>query len=285
MEAESTAALEPRIQEHATVNFTSYVGGEPHETPNISDIAGETNDNVSMGPGIRDRIRRLPFCDRLLLLLVAGWSIAGIPANYFRVRGAMGGGQQLAAITLWATIAGVIAYSLVRRERRLADYGFSFKIGGVASLAIIGAVHVYLAMSGKFVLSASESLVWVALGALMEEIAFRAIAIDRFIALMDGIKGKAFWEILASSVLFSIPHIPSKSPAELQGIFLSSLIVGYVYYASRSILLPAWIHGISNAGYPGGILIVAIYGLLGAADCAIRSRKRHTPLASAAWRN
>ena len=116
-----------------------------------------------MSPGIRDRIRSLAFCDRLLLLLVIGWSIVGIPVNYFRARGLMGGAPQfLTLLTMipWAALAGVIAYSLIAQQRRLAAYGISFKSGAVASLAIIGVIHVYLVMSGKFVLSASPSFLW-----------------------------------------------------------------------------------------------------------------------------
>ena len=59
---------------------------------------------------------------------------------------------------LWAFIAGVIAYSVIRRQRRLADYGFSFKRGGVASLAMLAVIHVYLVIGGKFVLSAPRKL-------------------------------------------------------------------------------------------------------------------------------
>lgn len=234
-----------------------------------------------MSPGIQDRIRRLAFCDRLLLFLLGGWSIVGIPGNYFRVHGPqqfvafLVVGQFLVEI-LWAAIAGVIAYSLIRQQRRLADYGFSFKRGGVASLAMLAVIQVWLVVSGQIAPSVTGNFVWIVLGAFMEELAFRAIAIDKFIVLMDGIKAKAFWAILASSVLFSIVHIPSKSPAELLGIFLSSLIMGYIYYKSRSILLPAWYHGISNAGYLGGVLIAALYCLMGVADCIIGPRKRQT---------
>jgi membrane protease YdiL (CAAX protease family) len=251
--------------------------GKPHEAPNIRDITGE-RDNLSMSAGIRNRIRRLGCCDRLLLLLTGAWAILGIPGNYFRVHGLMvdGTGQfwTLVTMILWATIAGVIAYSVIRQQHRLAAYGFSFQSGGVASLAMLAVIHVYLVISGKFVLSATGSLLWIVLGAFMEELAFRAIAIDKFVLLMDGIKAKAFWAILASSALFSVPHIPSKSPAELQGIFLSSLILGYVYYKTKSILLPAWIHGVANAGYLGGVLIAALYCLICVADCAIGSRKK-----------
>jgi membrane protease YdiL (CAAX protease family) len=242
-----------------------------------------------MSPGIRSRIRSLARCDRLLLLLTGGWLIAGIPDNYFRVRGLMGEARQFLAfgvMILWAVIAGVIAYTVVRQQRRPADYGFSFKRGGVASLAVLVAIHVYLAISGKLVLSPTGSFfLLTVLGAFMEELAFRAIAIDKFILLMNGIKAKAFWAILASSALWSVPHILSKPPAQLPGIFLGGLFLGYVYYKSRSILLPAWIHGIANAGYLGGILIAGLYCLISFADWAIWSWKEQPPPAAGASRN
>jgi membrane protease YdiL (CAAX protease family) len=175
---------------------------------------------------------------------------------------------------LWAAIAGVIAYSVIRQQRRPADYGFSFRPGGIASLAVLAVIHVYLVISGKFVLSATESFLWSTLFAFMEEIAFRVIAIDKFILLMNGIEAKAFWAILASSALWSLPHIPSKPPAQLLGgIFLGGLFFGYVYYKSRSILLPAWIHVVANAGYLGGIWIAALYCLISLANWAIWSPK------------
>ena len=234
-----------------------------------------------MSPGIRNRIRKLTGCDRLLLLLTVAWTILGIPANYSRVHGFMDGTGQfwtLLAKIQWVAIAGVIAYSVIRRQRRPADYGFSLKRGGVASLAILAAVHVYLGISGKLVLSAPENFLWGAWGAFMEELVFRAIAIDKLILLLDGIKTKVFWAILASSALWSVTHMPSKSPAQLLGgIFLGGLFFGYVYYKSGSILLPAWIHGIANAGYLGGVLIAALYCLISFADRAIWSWHKQTP--------
>jgi membrane protease YdiL (CAAX protease family) len=186
---------------------------------------------------------------------------------------------------LLAAIAGVVAYSVIWQQRRPADYGFSFKRGGVASLAVLVAIHICLVLSGKFVLSVPESYLWSAFGAFMEELAFRVIAIDKFILLMDGIENKTFWAILASSALWCVPHIPSKSPAQLLGgIFLGGLVFGYVYYKSRSILLPAWIHATANAGYLGGILIAALCCLFSFADWAIWSWNKQTPPAAGASR-
>jgi membrane protease YdiL (CAAX protease family) len=248
-----------------------------------------------MSAGIRKRIQRLGFCDRLLLLLTVGWSLVGILCNYFRVHGLMDGTGRFGSLLamsqiLWmilvAAIAGVIVYSVIRQQRRPADYGFSFKSGGVASLAMLAVIHVYLMLSGKFVLSAPESFLPSALGAFMEELVFRAIAIDVLILLMSGIKAKAFWAILATSALWSVPHIPSKSPAQLiQGILLGGLFFGYVYYKSRSILLPAWIHVSANAGYLGGVLIAGLYCLIGVADCMIGPRKKQTSRSAVASGN
>jgi membrane protease YdiL (CAAX protease family) len=226
-----------------------------------------------MSPGIGTRFRRLPFCDRLLLLVIGGWSIFGLLDNYFvRHDPTYGGGpfRGLSSIFIWAAIAGTIAYSLIWQQRRPATYGISFNLGGVASLAVLAVIHVYLLISGKFVLSPTDSFVWGAVGAFMEELAFRAIAIDRFILLMEGVENKVFWAILASSALWSVPHITSKSLSQLVGgIFIGGLFFGYVYYKSRSILLTAWIHGVANVGYPGGVLIAALYCVISFADWTI----------------
>jgi membrane protease YdiL (CAAX protease family) len=193
---------------------------------------------------------------------------------------------QWAAMILWATIAGVVAYSVIRQKLRPADYGFSFNAGGVASLAVLAVIHVYLVIGGKLVLSATENYLGSAIGALMEELLFRAIAIDIFIVLMDGTGAKAFWAILASSALWSLPHIPPKSLAQLLGgIFLGGLFFGYVYYKSKSILLPAWIHVVANAGYLGGILVAGLYCLISFADRAFWSWKKRTPPVAGASRN
>lgn len=233
-----------------------------------------------MRSDIRGRIQRLDRYDRLLLLLTGCWITVGIPGNYFRARGLTGGAWQLSALAgmiLWAALTGVIAHSVIRQQRRPADYGFSFKRGGVASLAVLAVIHVYLVISGKFVLSYPGSFLWIVWGALLEELVFRAIAIDKLILLLGGIRNKVFWAILVSSALWSLPHVPSKSPGQVLGIFAGGLVFGYVYYKSRSILLPAWLHVVANAGYLGGILVAGLYCLISLAGWAIWSRKKQPP--------
>ena len=213
----------------------------------------------------------------MLLVLVAS-SIGGIPANYLHQKHRMDGTAVFLDLVIkiqWATVAGVVAHSMIRRGRRPADYGFSLKTGGVASLAVLAAIHVYLAVSGKLVLPATGDYVWGALGAFMEELLFRAIAIDILAGLMDGIRGKTFWAIAGSAALWSLPHISSKSIGQLvPGIFLGGLFFGYIYHRSRSLLLPAWVHAAANAGYGGGMLVAGIYCLIGGADRAFWARTK-----------
>ena len=88
---------------------------------------------------------------------------------------------------------------------------------------------------------------------------------------------------VASSALWSLPHIPSK-PLEqlLGGIFLGGLLFGYVCYKTKSILLPAWLHVVANSGYLAGIWIAGLYCLIGFADWAIWSSSKQNPPAVAA---
>lgn len=240
-----------------------------------------------MSPDVGSRIRRLSHRDRLFLLLPVAWSIIASVDNYLRLRSTAyrtSGIQLLLLIVLWSTVTCTLAWSTVRQQRRLADYGFTFKRGGLGSLAALSALHVYLAITGKLVLSAPEGFLWIvlAVGAFVEEILFRVIAIDAFSLLLDRVKGKAFWAILASSALFSAYHIPSKSPMQLQGVFISSLLMGYVYYKTRSVLLPAWLHAASNAGFAGGMLAAVLYCTAAAAGRITRGREKPTPLWMAA---
>ena len=82
---------------------------------------------MRMSPGIRDRIRRLAWRDRLLLLVIVVSSIGGIPANYFHAHQLMDGSGQywlLLTMILWATIAGLVAWSVIRQTAQACRLRF-----------------------------------------------------------------------------------------------------------------------------------------------------------------
>ena len=143
--------------------------------------------------GIGDRFRTLPRCDRPLLLVIGAWCVLGPVDNYFRIRSPAyaSWGRLILAIIVWATVAGTIAYTAVRQRRGLRDYGFSFKRGGLGSLAVLVALQIYAVKTGQLVPSAPEGFLWavMAVGAFLEEMVFRVVLIDEFILLLDGIRG------------------------------------------------------------------------------------------------
>ena len=113
----------------------------PPPALNISDITGETDDNLSMSPGIRNRLLRLAGCDRLLLLLTVAGSSSRSRKLFSRARPHARPFWILLLMILEAAILGVVAYSVIRQQRRPAGYGFSFKSGDVVSLDLHGQVH------------------------------------------------------------------------------------------------------------------------------------------------
>jgi len=61
-------------------------------------------------------------------------------------------------------------------------------------------------------------------------------------------------------------HISSKDKPMLVGIFVSSFIMGYVYYWTRSIFFSVYSHVVCNtaatSGIIGGLVVVGVYILL-----------------------
>ena len=90
-----------------------------------------------MRRGIGSRLCGLTPCDRLLLLVIGAWCVAGVLDNYFRLRNVTY--QQLVprlfiATVVWAAAAAVVTHSVIWRWRSLAEYGISFQRGGLGSL-------------------------------------------------------------------------------------------------------------------------------------------------------
>ncbi len=234
----------------------------------------------------RTRYHQLVGFDKWLLWLTLAWSILGIVSNYVRVHtdnNLLNVILQLAVMALWLMIAVTIIRSITNSDRLLRDYGFSFRLGGLISLAVVIAFSAYKIAEQQVGTELIDSeFIFKVTGAFMEEIVFRAVAINIFISYFDGIKGKLFWAILASTIIWTVPHIPSKTPIEWEWLFVSSIISGYIYRWSRSVLLPAWLHVASNTSWFGGLIACIAYLLIAVFDFPILARRSHRsrPLAT-----
>jgi membrane protease YdiL (CAAX protease family) len=225
----------------------------------------------------RTRYHQLVGFDKWLLWLTLAWSILGTLSNYVRVHtdnNLLNVILQFAVMALWLVIAVTIIRSIPGAGRLLRDYGFSFRLGGLISLAAVVAFSAYKMVNQQAGTELIDStFVFKVTGAFMEEIVFRAVAINIFISYLDGIKGKTFWAIIASTIIWTIPHIPSKTLIEWEWLFVSSIISGYIYRWSRSILLPAWLHVASNTSWFGGLVACIAYLVIAAIDFLILARR------------
>jgi membrane protease YdiL (CAAX protease family) len=121
-------------------------------------------------------------------------------------------------------------------------------------------------MSNKF----QTEHIWMIYGAALEELVFRVYLINLLIEYFGITERRIFLAILASCAIFTIPHLPTYSLSRMPFLFLSAGIVAYIYYFSRSIVLPMFIHILSNTGMEigligawAGVIIYVIIALIG----------------------
>ena len=148
-----------------------------------------------------------------------------------------------------------------------SHWGFTFGrglkinliIAAVTSIPLLGASGIGFSIQDFF-------LPFRIVGATVEELVFRVLLICMLISKFGQGKGRVFLAILISAILFTIVHIPSKGQTMLVGIFASSIIMGYIYYRTRSIFFLVFSHVVCNtaatSGIIGGLVAVGMYILL-----------------------
>ncbi len=88
---------------------------------------------------------------------------------------------------------------------------------------------------------------------LGEELLFRGM-VQRDLTNALGWK----WGIILTSAVFAVMHLSWRSIPELVFVFLASLLLGYVYYKTKSLVAPIIMHGIGNV-----ILVAVLPYLIG----------------------
>jgi len=76
---------------------------------------------------------------------------------------------------------------------------------------------------------------------LGEELLFRAL-VQKDLTKALGWK----WGLVLASLMFAVMHLTWRSIPELIFVFFAGLILGYVYYRTKSLVAPIVIHGIGN---------------------------------------
>jgi hypothetical protein len=76
---------------------------------------------------------------------------------------------------------------------------------------------------------------------LGEELLFRGL-VQRDLTKALGWK----WGVILASLMFAVMHLTWRSVPELMFVFFAGLVLGYLYYRTKSLVMPIVTHGIGN---------------------------------------
>jgi membrane protease YdiL (CAAX protease family) len=208
--------------------------------------------------------------DRISVVLIAIYLILGTLHNYIRTHTSNLTIQwisSLLGLIMVAILIGWVIWSIRRRRRSVADWCFTIdrKIWISLILAAIVVVEQYGQIPVIFAYGDFRDLIAIVTAGL-EELIFRVYLLFLFIRLFGGGKRGLLIGVLASALLFSTVHIPSKTWIGLSGIFISSIIMAFIVYWTRSVLFPVFYHVLSNTagtmGFAGASIAVVLYFLI-----------------------
>jgi membrane protease YdiL (CAAX protease family) len=161
--------------------------------------------------------------------------------------------QELLLPAVYSTILALCAWHIYRKNISLRDIGFSrdrvlrhVLIGvlvgvplGVGEYFIITPAAAFPTFEIKYLMrDLAYMVIFVGLG---EELLFRGL-VQRDMTNLLGWK----WGLLGASLMFGVMHLTWRSIPELGFTFLAGVLLGYLYYRTRSLTSPIVAHGIGN---------------------------------------
>ena len=161
--------------------------------------------------------------------------------------------QELLLPAVYSTILALCAWHIYRKNISLRDIGFSrdrvlrhVLIGvlfgvplGAGEYFIITPAAAFPTFEIKYLLrDLAYMVVFVGLG---EDLLFRGL-VQRDMTNLLGWK----WGLLGASLMFGVMHLTWRSIPELGFTFLAGVLLGYLYYRTRSLTSPIVAHGIGN---------------------------------------
>lgn len=211
-----------------------------------------------------------------LFLFVAAYFCFGTVANYIHsITDTISTPQSLQYVLLLfvITFLGFVTYSLIRLRVTLSDWGFGSHRVSNWFAVIIAVVYLVKAVQGSFVLPNDwGEFSMRIIGLSMEELAYRVISINFFLMLFSGLKNRALCAIVASSILFVIPHIPKYDISVLFMIFALALVLGFIYYKLRNIMIPLFLHALTSISVLGSAVVLVGFFAVVALDRLVISR-------------
>lgn len=161
--------------------------------------------------------------------------------------------QQYLLPAVYSCILGLVGWHTYQKNLNLRELGFRkekllrYSLIGIALGIPLGVIEYFIirpapafpAFEVRYLfLDMAYMLLFVGIA---EELLFRAL-IQRDLTEAFGWK----WGLLGASLLFAIMHLTWRSAVELGFVFLSGLMLGFLYWRTKSLVAPIVAHGINN---------------------------------------
>jgi hypothetical protein len=167
--------------------------------------------------------------------------------------------QQYLLPAVYSTILGLCLWHIYQKKLSFSELGFKrdrwlrYVLMGIAIGIPIGIAEYFVLLPApafptfevKYLLR--DLVYMVAFVGVGEELLFRGL-VQR--DLMNALGWKQ--GIVLASLMFAVMHLTWRSIPELIFVFLAGLLLGYMYYKTRSLVAPIVTHGIGN------VMLVAI---------------------------
>ncbi len=168
--------------------------------------------------------------------------------------------QQYLLPAVYSIILALVIWHIYQNKLRLKDI-FGFKKEKLLRYSLIGlAIGIVTGTAEYFILLPAPAFpafemkyflrdmiymfLFVSLG---EELLFRGLLQRDLIKVFGGKKG-----LILASLMFAVMHLTWRSVPELFFVFFAGLLLGYLYYKTKSLVAPIMMHGINN------VMLVAV---------------------------
>ena len=167
--------------------------------------------------------------------------------------------QQYLLPAVYSTILALCLWHIYHKKLNFYELGFKkdkwlkyvlmgIAIGipiGAAEYLVIHPAPAFPTFEVKYLLR--DTVYMIGFVGIAEELLFRGL-LQR--DLMKALGWK--WGLILAALIFAVMHLTWRSIPELAFVFASGLLLGYLYYKTKSLVAPIVIHGIGN------IILVAV---------------------------
>ncbi len=167
--------------------------------------------------------------------------------------------QQYLLPAVYSVILALCLWHIYQKKLNFSELGFKkdkwlkYVLVGIAIGIPIGIVEYFILLPApafptfevKYLLRDMVYMfVFVGIG---EELLFRGL-VQR--DLMNALGWK--WGLILASLMFAVMHLTWRSMPELVLVFVAGLLLGYLYYKTKSLVAPVVMHGVGN------VILVAV---------------------------